>query len=76
MYRIHFEPKGGYFCIQVLFFCVVWRNVKRLSTDNKKMEAVKFQNLESARKEVEAIGLDVLYEDRSVDKYRRHIQGL
>lgn len=75
MYRIHFEPKGGYFCIQILFFCVIWRNVRRLSIDNKKMEALKFPDLESAREEVKKIGLDELYQDRSADKFRLHMQG-
>ena len=74
MYRIHFEPKGGYFCIQILFFCVIWRNVKRLNKDNK-IEVMKFEDLTSVRDEVKNIGLDVLYEDRSADKYRRHMQG-
>lgn len=75
MYRIHFEPNGGYFCIQILFFCFIWQDVKRLSIDDKKMEILKFPDLESARDEVKAIGLNILYEDRSADKYRQHMQG-
>lgn len=75
MYRIHFEPHGGYFCIQILFFGFIWQDVKRPSIDDKKIEILKFPDLESARAEVKEIGLDVLYEDRSADKYRRHMQG-
>lgn len=75
MYRIHFEPHGGYFCIQILFFGFIWQDVKRPSIGDKKIEILKFPDLESARAEVKEIGLDVLYEDRSADKYRRHMQG-
>ncbi len=75
MYRIHFEPNGGYFCIQVLFLGFIWQDVKRLNKDNK-IEVMKFEDLTSVRDEVKNIGLDVLYEDRSADKYRRHMQGL
>ena len=74
MYRIHFEPNGGYFCIQVLFLSFIWQDVKRLNKDNK-IEVMKFEDLTSVRDEVKNIGLDVLYEDRSADKYRRHMQG-
>lgn len=74
MYRIHFEPHGGYFCIQVLFLGFIWQDVKRLNKDNK-IEVMKFEDLTSVRDEVKNIGLDVLYEDRSADKYRRHMQG-
>ena len=74
MFRIHFEPKGGYFCIQVLFLGFIWQDVKRLNKDNK-IEVMKFEDLTSVRDEVKNIGLDVLYEDRSADKYRRHMQG-
>ena len=74
MYRIHFEPNGGYFCIQVLFLGFIWQDVKRLNKDNK-IEVMKFEDLTSVRDEVKNIGLDVLYEDRSADKYRRHMQG-
>lgn len=75
MYRIHFEPHGGYFCIQVLFLGFIWQDVKRLNKDNK-IEVMKFEDLTSVRDEVKNIGLDVLYEDRSADKYRRHMQGV
>mgnify|MGYP001767027133 CR=1 FL=1 len=75
MYRIHFEPHGGYFCIQILFLNFIWVDVKRPSSNNNKIEILKFPDLESARTEVKEIGLDVLYEDRSADKYRRHMQG-
>lgn len=75
MYRIHFEPHGGYFCIQILFLGFIWQDVKRLSIDDKKIEILKFPDLESSRAEVKEIGLDVLYEDRSADKYRRYMQG-
>ena len=74
MYRTHFEPNGGYFCIQVLFLGFIWQDVKRLNKDNK-IEVMKFEDLTSVRDEVKNIGLDVLYEDRSADKYRRHMQG-
>ena len=74
MYRIYFEPNGGYFCIQVLFLGFIWQDVKRLNKDNK-IEVMKFEDLTSVRDEVKNIGLDVLYEDRSADKYRRHMQG-
>ena len=74
MYRIHFEPNGGYFCIQVLFLGFIWQDVKRPNKDNK-IEVMKFEDLTSVRDEVKNIGLDVLYEDRSADKYRRHMQG-
>ena len=74
MYRIHFEPNGGYFCIQVLFLGFIWQDVKLLNKDNK-IEVMKFEDLTSVRDEVKNIGLDVLYEDRSADKYRRHMQG-
>ena len=74
MYRIHFEPNGGYFCIQVLFLGFIWQDVKRLNKNNK-IEVMKFEDLTSVRDEVKNIGLDVLYEDRSADKYRRHMQG-
>ncbi len=74
MYRIHFEPHGGYFCIQVLSLGFIWQDVKRPNKDSK-IEVMKFGDLTSARDEVKNIGLDILYEDRSADKYRRHMQG-
>lgn len=75
MFRIHFERHGGYFCIQILFFGFIWQDVKRPSNDDKKMEILKFPDLESARAEAKKIGLDELYQDRSADKFRRHMQG-
>ena len=75
MYRIHFEPHGGYFCIQILFFGFIWQDMKRPSQDNKKMEIVKFADLDGARTEANEIGLDKLYQDRSADKYRQHMQA-
>ena len=73
MYRIHFEPNGGYFCIQIMFLGFFWRDMKRFDSD-KKMETVRFPNLVSARTEANQIGLDKLYQDRSADKYRQHMQ--
>ena len=74
MYRIHFVPNGGYFCIQILFFGFIWQDIKRLSLDDKKMEIVKFPDLASARDEAKEIGLDKLYQDRSANKFREYMQ--
>lgn len=57
MFRIHFVPKIGQFCIQVLMYGMFWVTVKG--------DYQFFTTLEAAYSRVEAIGLDKLYEDKS-----------
>lgn len=65
MFRIEFDHTNGCFVIQVLRFGFLWKNVQ--GTDS-------FLTYEEAVQHVRCIGLDKLYEDKSANKFREHMQ--
>ena len=77
MFRIHFEPKGAYFCIQILTYGFIWVTVKRsIEGPGTPVEQVcQFETYDAALKETVRSGLDKLYQDRSVNRYREHMQN-
>lgn len=79
MYRISFDPKTGRFIIQILRFGLFWVRVMEfvLDTDGSHdhFACAYFQTYDAARKHVEAIGLDQLYQDRSENVRRNFMQA-
>ncbi len=57
MYRIEFDPSSGKFVIQVSWFGF-WRKVSKAA----------FENYFEATEHVKAIGLNQLYQDRSINR--------
>lgn len=76
MYRIHFEPKGGYFCIQILTWGFIWQTVTRLieGPGTPVSSVLKFKTYHEAHEESVKTGLAKLYQDRSVNRYVEHMQ--
>ena len=68
MYRIHFKHLGGFFCIQVVVFGLMWVSVRK---DGK---IVQHETFDSASKAVVDLGLDKLYENKSADMYRQQVR--
>ena len=77
MFRIHFEPNGGYFCFQVPFLWLFWQKVKAQDKDSATgtVKVLKFVSYAEAKAQADKIGLTTLYEDRSADKYRTHMNS-
>ena len=67
MYRIHFKHFGGFFCIQVVVFGLMWVSVRK---DGK---IVQHETFDSASKAVIDLGLNKLYENKSADMYRQQV---
>lgn len=67
MYRIHFEPNGGYFCIQILKYNLLWVAM----TDGKSVK--RFTTHSDAVSHVDQIGLSTLYQDSSADKFAKYL---
>jgi hypothetical protein len=62
MYRIHFDHRTGMFVIQVLYWGLFWTTVR--SADN---EGLSFKTFSEATKHVTAVGLDQLYQNKSIN---------
>ena len=68
-YRIHFEPKGAYWCVQMQVYWFFWRTVehevlvKTNSGSPLVMEPVKFDTYEGAAEYVRGIGLNMAYRE-------------
>lgn len=67
MFRIHFEPKGGYWCIQFLVWWFFWVTVKTPKTHDdqkvgKSLVVAQFDSYELACAYVEKKGIDVTYQ--------------
>ena len=77
MFRIHFEPNGGYFCFQVPFLWLFWQKVKASQENGATgtVKVVKFASYTEAKETAEEMGLTTLYEDRSANKYRAHMSN-
>lgn len=76
MYRIHFDPKGGFFCLQVLTWGFFWVTVKELVTGpgTPVIKTMMFKTHADAKMQAVDTGLDFLYEERSANNYRDHMQ--
>ena len=74
MYRIHFDPKIGRFVIQVLVWGIFWKSLKKLTEKMDSVEVHSFQKLNEAMAHVSEIGLDKLYQNKSVNCYRDHMK--
>ncbi len=65
-YRIHFEPKGGYWCIQFQSGFLFWKTVQATvpSAEGGPVETttvLKFKNLREAEEYAAATGIDSAY---------------
>lgn len=67
MYRIHFDPALGKFVVQVLSWGIFWVTVRNGS------DFATFATFENAERYITDIGLNKLYENKSADKFRRHM---
>ena len=65
MFRIAFDPKGGYFKLQFQRFGVFWRDVKRpIDGDTRVYETIQFRNYGEARRHVENLGLPQAFDEQ------------
>lgn len=66
IYRIIFEPQGGYWCIQFMIFYLFWRTVTReiSGPDTPVYEVVKFDTYDKAEAWVATMGIDKAYDRR------------
>lgn len=67
MYRIHFDPRTGRFVVQVMALGIFWQTVAI-----GEGEPLAFPTYQQAVTHVNAIGLDVLYVNRSADAFRKY----
>lgn len=67
MYRIHFEPKGGYWVVQFRTMLYFWKSVEILKTSEGKqhLQVQAFKTFQDARKYVEEQGI--------ADHYREYV---
>jgi len=61
VYRIHFEPKGGYWCIQFHRHLFFWHTVTACDTDSSKHRVEKFDSLKEAEEFVAERGINKAY---------------
>lgn len=83
MFRIFFDPETGRFKLQVIKLHMFWVNVKVDSFSTGGIEStpipvkqkthLSFPTYEAATNYVKSIGLDLLYEDRSANKFRQYM---
>ena len=78
MYRIHFDPKIGRFVIQVaIWLGLRWKTVMVAQETESKVtftfEKHSFAKYNDAMAHVAEIGLDKLYQNKSVNCYREHM---
>lgn len=68
MFRIHFQPRGGFWCVQFERFGMFWETVKvpKEGTNvNPGLEPLKFDTYEDADNYVVDKGIDQIYRCRS-----------
>lgn len=68
MYRIHFSPQGGFWCVQFERWGLFWESVKetKVSPEGKsRMEVLQFETYAEAEIYVEKKGIDKIYLCRS-----------
>ena len=68
MFRIHFTPRGGFWCVQFERFGMFWETVKVPKTGtnvNPGLEPLKFDTYEAADDYVVEKGIDQIYRCRS-----------
>lgn len=70
MFRIHFDPVNGLFCVQVLMLGFIWRTVH-----NTQREPYGFATYEDARKWCRGIGLTEAYAEQQSPKQRAAYLG-
>lgn len=75
MFRIHFNPVLGRFVIQVSQYGFFWTTIKCLNEKNDGIAENSFETYDASICHIKTIGLDKLYEDRSVNRYRAHMKG-
>lgn len=75
MYRIHFNPIFGRFVIQVLVWGFLWESIRQVDEQGKKTFPITFETYDDAIAHIQKIGLHTLYQDRSINRYREHIQN-
>lgn len=76
MYRIHFDPKTGWFILQVgccygLFWTTVMETFAGAPADAPKVR--QYATYAAAQKFATESGLATLYVDRSANKFRAHM---
>ncbi len=67
MFRIHFQPRGGFWCIQFLVWGLFWATVRVPKLNNapkvsSSLVVAQFDSYESACTYVEEKGIDVAYQ--------------
>lgn len=68
MFRIHFQPRGGFWCVQFERFGLFWETVQvSVSVEGSKprLEPLKFDTYEAADTYVVEKGIDQIYRCRS-----------
>lgn len=75
MFRIHFDPKLGRFIVQIHHLGMFWRSVMALNEDKSGTDLLMFKTFDEASEYVKSIGLDKLYRDMSVNKFREYMTG-
>lgn len=68
IYRIHFEAKGAYWCIQMLKYGVFWTTVMRPTSGLRgqvlDLEPITFDTFKETEDYVDSIGLSEAYDRR------------
>lgn len=64
MFRIHFEPRGGYWCIQFLRWGLFWVTVTPDSVASLSNARKRFSTFDEACQYVEETGIDRAYQCR------------
>lgn len=69
MYRIHFAPRGAFWCVQFSVLQLFWRTVrvpKNLEAPiSGGMKVLRFKTFDEARTYVTDIGIDKIYYDKT-----------
>lgn len=64
MYRIHFEPKGAFWCIQFMKYNLFWETVTTITEGQEGIHPVKFESFAEAEKYGVMRGIDSAYDRR------------
>lgn len=65
MFRIHYEPKGGYWCVQFHRWGFFWVTVRTREGAGSPLLVKEFPAFSEALKYVEEQGIDEVYRDRT-----------
>ena len=60
-FRIHFEPKGSFWCIQFQRFYIYWETAMTIDAELDKPTVMKFKNYNEAMDYVKDQGIDRVY---------------